>query len=180
MTIRFNECKCEAKRALKGHYPVLIMGLLLIFGVTIAMNQLVMNLFPGMTVDSVILSEVFLFIVALLTTLLTAGMAVIYLKIIRGEAYQASDLFIYLKNQPDRVLFSALVLTVIDLLVSIPANYFAFTTEVGTTLEQQSVWATRYMGLLILSIVLNMILALPFTFIYLLLAEQKVPSYPPP
>lgn len=161
-----------AKRALQGRYGTAILGMLAVFGATGLGNVLAGKLFGGTSPLELILCQVFLFVVTLLSGILSAGLSYLLLNMARNREYSLADVIYFFKNHPDRVIVAGFVLSVIDVIVSIPYYYVSYTMEMGTTIEEYSVWLTRTTGLLFLSIVLNILLTLPFVMTYYLMADD--------
>lgn len=172
MTRGIKEWKRLARMSLKGNYAFPVLALVISTVVSVMGNSLTSGLFPGTSASALILSQIFAFILSLVISVFTAGISYLYLNIARRKSFSFSDLLYFFKNQPDRVIIATLVLTVIDLIVTIPVNYYGLTADPGTTMEEYSTWAVTYLGLLLGAIILNMLLTLPFVLVYYLLADE--------
>lgn len=167
------ELKSEAKRTLSGHWGALILGLLAVNGLNGLASMAATYLFKGTDTLSLVLSQVFLLVASLITGIFAAGYNYMQLNIARGREYSLNDLLYFFKKHPDRVIIVGAVLAVIETAVTIPYYYVSFATDMGTTLEEQTVWMSRTLGLLLLSAVLNLILSLPFLVSHFLLADDE-------
>lgn len=166
------ELKRYAKQALAGRYGIAVLGVLAAFGINLLGTFLAGNLFAGAYVSSVIMSQIFLFILSLVTGVLSAGLYYMLLNMARNKEYSLGDLLYFFKNHPDRVIVAGFGLALIDLAVSIPYYWYSYTVVPGTTLEAQVEWMSRSMELMLLSIVLDVIFTLPFVMTYFLMADD--------
>ena len=166
------ELKRYAKQALEGRYGIAIMGVLAAFGINLLGNLLAGNLFTGEFLPTMIMSQIFLFILSLVTGILSAGLYYMFLNMARDREFGLGDLLYFFRNHPDRVIVAGFVLALIDLVVSIPYYWYSYTVIPGNTLEAQMEWMGRSMELMLLSIVLNVIVSLPFVMTYFLMADH--------
>lgn len=166
------EWKACARQALRGNYLLPILGLIMVSVVNLMSGSVAAVLFPGTSVGALVLSQIFLFILSLVLSVLSAGLSYMYLNIARGREYSFGNLFYFFRNHPDRVIIAALVLGVISFVAAIPVNYFSFTAEMGTTMESQYEWMRTYLLLFILSLLVDLFVSIPFTLSYYLLADH--------
>lgn len=164
--------KSYAREVLSGNYTKPVLGTIVTFVLNLVCGNLTAMLFPGYTTMALILSEAFAFILTMILWVVSVGYGYMLLKLSRGKSYSLKDMGYFLKNQPDRVLTAAFVLALINLVCTLPLNYFSLTAEVGSTLEEQTLWMSRYLLLTVLSLVLNMLLSLPFAMTEYLLADH--------
>ena len=78
----------------------------------------------------------------------------------------------FFKNQPDRVIIAGFILAIIQVVAQIPYSYFVYTMDRGTTLEDQMTWMSTASLLMLLSMVLNMLISLPFAMTFYLMADD--------
>lgn len=166
------ELKRYAKQALEGRYGIAIMGVLAAFGINLLGNLLAGSLFTGELLPTMIMSQIFLFILSLVTGILSAGLYYMFLNMARDREFGLGDLRYFFRNHPDRVIVAGFVLALIDVVVSIPYYWYSYTVTPGNTLEAQVEWMSRSMELMLLSIVLNVIVTLPFVMTYFLMADD--------
>ena len=130
------------------------------------------SLFGGTSTMSIVLGEVFALGVSLITGIFSAGYCYMQLNIARGREYSLGDLIFFFKNQPDRVIIAGFVLALIQVAAQIPYSYFVYTMDRGTTLEEQMTWMSTISLLMLLSMVLNMLISLPFAMTFYLMADD--------
>ncbi len=164
--------KFYARQVLSGSFGKPVLGIVISFVLNLVCSQITAILFPGYTTLAIILSQVFAFVLSLLLWVISAGYSYMLMNLSRGKGYSLKDMMYFLKNQPDRVLSAAFVLALINVVCSIPANYYGLTAEMGTTLEEMTLWMSRYLMLTVLSFVLSMLLSLPFAMTPYLLADD--------
>ena len=78
------EIKQQAKVALQGHYGIVILGLLAVYGANLIGSNLSSKLFAGNSPLDLILSEIFLLVVSLIVGIISAGLGYMLLNISRG------------------------------------------------------------------------------------------------
>lgn len=167
------ELKSKARRAMRGNYSMLILASLAVSGISLAGSFLSTSVFPGTSTMDLILSQVFSFILSLVLSIISAGLSYMFLNTARGLGCTFSDLIYFFKNHPDRVITASFVLALINVIASLPVNYYGLAVKVGNTLEEQMNWLMTYAVLMIASTVLNLILTLPFSMAYYLLADDS-------
>lgn len=165
--------KSYAREVLSGSYTKPVLGTIITFVLNLISGNLTAALFPGYTTMALILSEAFAFILTMILWVVSVGYSYMLMNLSREKSYSLKDMVYFLKNQPDRVLAAAFILALINLVCTIPLNYFSLTTEIGSTLEEQTLWMSRYLFLMVLSLVLNMLLSLPFAMTAYLLADDQ-------
>lgn len=167
------EWKTCAREALRGRYSAAILGMLAVAGISFLGSMGASILFRGNSLYALVMSQVFLFILTLIMTVFTAGLSHMYLNMARGYDYSLMDLFYLFRNHPDRVIVAGFVLSLISLVTSIPYYYVNYMTDPGSTMEEQVLWLWKCMGLLLLSLVLEALLTLPFVLVYYILADNR-------
>jgi uncharacterized membrane protein len=167
------EWKMYAKRALSGNYPLVIAASLAVTAVNVLGGYVTEFFFPGDSTLSVILSEVFAFILTLLICVLSAGLYYMLMNIARGKEYKFSDLIYFFKNEPDRIIVASFVMAVIGWLTALPADVYSYAAEVPADIYEQMEYLEIYWILVVLGLVLNILLTIPFTLSYYLLADEQ-------
>lgn len=166
------DIKAKARRALSGHFGLVILGMLLIYGLNALGSMLASALFGGDSTLDLVLSEIFLLIVSLIVGIVSAGYSYMLLNIARGRECSMGDLVWFFKNQPDRVIVAGFILALIQVVTAIPYYYVSYTMDMGETLEEMLSWMTTAMGFMLLSVVLNFLVSLPFAMTYYLMADD--------
>ena len=146
-----NEIKRLAKRALQGNFGTAILGVLIAFGTNIGASMLAGALFDSSTTWGLILCQVFLFVISLVTGILTAGLYYMYLNMARDRAFGLGDLVYFFKNCPDRVIVAGFVLALIDLVASIPYYCYSYLVVPGSSTQEWMDWAVRLTELMLLA-----------------------------
>lgn len=164
--------KLSARQALGGKWGTLIMAQIIVSVVNLAAGNFTAVLFPGSDVKALILSQVFSFIVTLVMCVFTAGLYYMYLNVARGKEYSFGNLIFFFKNQPDRVIVASFVLAVIAWVTAFPAGYYSYVADPGTTLEQQLAVMQTYLMISLGGILINVLLTVPFTLAYYILADE--------
>ena len=172
MKTKIRVIKYNARRSLQGHYGIMILGMLAVFGLDMLGGGMASSLFGGTSTMSVVLGEAFALIVSLIPGIFSAGYCYMQLNIARGREYSLGDLIFFFKNQPDRVIIAGFVLALIQVAAQIPYSYFVYTMDRGTTLEEQMTWMSTISLLMLLSMVLNMLISLPFAMTFYLMADD--------
>ena len=158
---------------MQGGFGTAVLGMLVVFGVNMAGSYIASFLFAGNDTLSLILYQVFLFVISLISAVFSAGLSVMYLNIAREQPFSLKDLGYFFQKSPDRVIVAAFVLAVINTLVSIPYYYYGLTATIGETLEEQTRYLVITLVLLILSQALYTILTIPFSMTYYLMADDN-------
>ena len=92
------ELKDHAKECLVGRFGLLIRVFILSIFLTLLVFSISGSLFPGTTIDSILLGEAASLIVSAFTGLFSVGSAYIYLKLARGGDASLSDMFYAFTN----------------------------------------------------------------------------------
>ncbi|MDC7290793.1 DUF975 family protein [Blautia schinkii] len=172
MTKTRRQWKAYAREMLRGNYTIPIVGTLAIAGINFVGGNLGSSLFRGSSLTTIIISQIFMFILSLIMCVFTAGLSYMYMNIARGRKYSLGDILFLFKNHPDRVIVAGFVLALIDVVVNIPYFYVSYTKDPGVTAEENAEWLLVLSFYLLLGIVLNLLLTLPFVMTYFLLADD--------
>lgn len=169
--------KLSAKSALSGRWGTLIMAQIIVSVINLVVGNLTTMLFPGTSGMALALSQVFSFLVTLVMCIFTAGLYYMYLNVAREREYSYRNLFFFFKNQPDKVIVASFVMALIAWITALPASYYIYVTDPGTTLEQQMAVLQTYLMISLGGIILNMLLTVPLTLTYYILADENVGGF---
>lgn len=114
------------------------------------------------------------FILSLLSGLFVCGEAYIYLKAACNQQVSVSDLFYGFSNAPDKVLKIQAVLTLINLICTLPGTLFL--PVAGTEADNPYLFLL-FVILMLAGNIINIILSLTFSQSYYLMLD--FPGYPP-
>ncbi len=173
MNRSMRDWKWNARQALGGKWSTVIMAQIIVSFINLFAGKLTALLFPGQGMKDLILSQVFSFIVTLVICVFTAGLYYMYLNIARGKTYSFGNLIFFFKNQPDRVIVASFVMALIAWVTSLPAGYYLYGADMGVTVEQQMAVMQTYLMLSLAGIILNVLLTVPFTLAYYILADEE-------
>lgn len=164
--------KFYAKKSLKGNWGIDIAGMLAVAAVNFIGNMMAVQLFSGNSVFSLALSQVFVFIFSLIAMIFRTGYNYMLLNQARGKEFSLGNLMYLFHNNPDRVLVAGFVVSLLSTAVQIPFYYMVYMSEPGTTGEQQIQWAQMMIILFVLSLVLNVVITVPFALTFYFLADN--------
>ncbi len=164
--------KIYAKTYLKGKWGIAITGMLAVQGFNLLGSLLAIVLFPGDSVFTLVLSEIFSFIVSLIGLIFSTGYCYMKLNIYRGKEYKLGDLVHMFHGQSDHVLTAGLIITLLNTVAQIPVYYVTYALDQGTTMESMLRWARLFFIAVTFSMVLSVILTVPFTLVFCLLADN--------
>lgn len=164
--------KASAKAALRGNWIIAIAGMLAYMAVNFLGNVLSFELFPGNSLLDIAFGQIFTFVVSLIAMVFSTGYSYMMLNMSRGREFGIGNLLYMFHNQPDRVLIAAFVMALLNAVSQIPVYLAAYLTEPGSTLEAQMTWMKIIMGVMLLSIVLNVLITVPFALSFYLLADN--------
>lgn len=173
MTKTRKQWKTEAKFALQGNYSIAILGMLATLGVNLLGSIFSDYFFPGNTVVSLILGEVFLFLFSLILSIFTTGYSLLLMNLSRHQQAGLGDLLYFFQNQPDRVIVAGFVMALLQLLASTPSLIYSYTSEMGASMEAQMNWMMNFLILTVVSAILQLLLTMPFALSYYLLADEN-------
>ena len=164
--------KSYAKKTLSGNWGVSIAGMLAVAAVSFVGSILSVELFPGDTMFSLVLGQIFSFIFALIAIVFRTGYDYMLLNEARGKEFSLGNILYMFHNQPDHVLVAAFIVSVIDMIAQIPFYYVVYMKDPGSSLEQQIAWVQLTMAMFVLSLVLNVVLTVPFVLAFYLLVDN--------
>lgn len=164
--------KRSAKTALSGNWGIAIAGMLAYMAVNFLGNIFSIELFPGNSVLEVVLGQIFVFAVSLIAMVFSTGYSYMMLNMSRGREFSLGNLLYMFHNQPDRVLIAALVMALLGTVSQLPFYYVMYMTTPGSSVEAQLGWLELLAGMMIVGVVLNVLLTVPFTLSFYLLADN--------
>lgn len=164
--------KSYAKRSLSGNWGISIAGMLAVTAVNFIGNMMSVELFPGSSPISIALGQIFVFIFSLIAMVFRTGYNYMLLNQARGREVSLGNLLYMFHNGPDRVLTAGFVVSLISTVAQLPFYYVMYMTDPGTTIEQQVHWVQFSAVMFVLSLVLDVILTVPFVLAFYLLADN--------
>lgn len=90
----------------------------------------------------------------------------------RGREFSLGNLLYMFHNQPDRVLIVAFVMALLSTVSQISVYLAVYLTEPGSTLQAEMNWMYMIMGVMLLSVVLNVLITALFALSFYLLADN--------
>ena len=99
-------------------------------------------------------------------------MSYMMLNMSRGREFRLGNLLYMFHNQPDRVLIAAFVMALLNTVSQLPIYFAVYLTNPGSTIEAQMNWMQMIMGIMILSVVLNVLITVPLALSFYLLADN--------
>lgn len=171
------ELKLYAREALKGNYSLPILSLFVLFFLSFVLNQLTLFLFKTDGIFQLIIEQLFSFIISLILNVFTVGLLYMHMNIARKQEYSMGDLVYLFKNHPDRVIISAFFLSLINLITSLPyiAVTITYSNDIlnGNITDVAQLW--QILGLMLAALIFNLLLylllTLPLSLTYFLLAD---------
>ena len=149
--------KTSAKAALRGNWIIAIAGMLAYMAVNFLGNVLSLELFPGNSMIAMVFGT---------------GYSYMMLNMSRGREFSLGNLLYMFHNQPDRVLIAAFVMALLNTVSQLPIYFAVYLTDPGSTIEAQMNWMQMIMGIMILSVVLNVLITVPLALSFYLLADN--------
>ena len=164
--------KETAKSVLRGNWGIAIAGVLAYTAVDFLGTIISAELFPGKSVLEVILGQVFVFVVSLIAIVFSTGYSYMMLNMSRGREFSLGNLLYMFHNQPDRVLIVAFVMALLSTVSQISVYLAVYLTEPGSTLQAEMNWMYMIMGVMLFSVVLNVLITALFALSFYLLADN--------
>ena len=166
------ELKCRSRESLKGNYTVPVLASIGVSVTTSVFVCIVSMMFRGSTTLATVLSQLTTLIFSLILSVFTAGISYMYLNIGRKNSCSIHDIFYMFHRNPDRVIVVCFVLTLINMVCSVPVYMVQGLVErIGTSEEMLRMFPIL-MGAICLSMVLSLFVTLPFSFSYMLLVDH--------
>lgn len=164
--------KTSAKAALRGNWIIAIAGMLAYMAMNFLGNVLSLELFPGNSMLEIAAGQIFVFVVSLIAMVFGTGYSYMMLNMSRGREFSLGNLLYMFHNQPDRVLIAAFVMALLNTVSQLPIYFAVYLTDPGSTIEAQMNWMQMIMGIMILSVVLNVLITVPLALSFYLLADN--------
>lgn len=160
--------KTYAKAHLRGNWGIAIAGMLAVQGFNLLGSVFAIVLFPGDSVITLILSEAFAFIISLIGLIFSTGYCYMELNIYRGNKYKLGDVVHMFHGQSDHVLTAGLVIILLNTVAQIPVYYVIYAVDQENMLR----WSRLLFIAIIFSMVLSVVLTVPYTLVFCLLADH--------
>lgn len=128
--------------------------------------------FSGNSMLEIAAGQIFVFVVSLIAMVFGTGYSYMMLNMSRGREFSLGNLLYMFHNQPDRVLIAAFVMALLNTVSQLPIYFAVYLTDPGSTIEAQMNWMQMIMGIMILSVVLNVLITVPLALSFYLLADN--------
>ena len=174
MKYRTKHLKQFARYDLTGKLGIAIGGSMIVVLVNFVTGMLTGPLFSGNNLFSYVMQDALNFVISVIMGIFSAGLAYLFMNMARRREYALSDILWFFKNQPDRVLTASLVFSLIAFVTGLPAEIYGnMYFRKAVTQEELMNMLMIYMVLYMTGIVLSVLLTVPFTFAYNILADDQ-------
>ena len=165
--------KACAKQFLSGKWGIAILAMMAAPALNTIGTMAAIKLFPGDYFLAWLLGEAFLFIVSLLSMVISTGYNFMLLNMARGREYRFGNLIYMFKKGSDGVLSAALIMALIDTVLMIPFYYMVnMTAPAAETMEAVLEWSQPIMYSALAATVLGVVIKLPFAMAFYILADN--------
>ncbi len=165
--------KACAKQFLSGKWGIVILAMMAAPALNTIGTMAAIKLFPGDSFLAWLLGEAFLFIVSLLSMVISTGYNFMLLNMARGREYRFGNLIYMFKKGSDGVLSAALIMALIDTVLMIPFYYMVnMTAPAAETMEAVLEWSQPIMYSALAATVLGVVIKLPFAMAFYILADN--------
>lgn len=165
--------KACAKQFLSGKWGIAILAMMVAPALNTIGTMAAIKLFPGDSFLAWLLGEAFLFIVSLLSMVISTGYNFMLLNMARGREYRFGNLIYMFKKGSDGVLSAALIMALIDTVLMIPFYYMVnMTAPAAETMEAVLEWSQPIMYSALAATVLGVVIKLPFAMAFYILADN--------
>ena len=165
--------KACAKQFLSGKWGIAILAMMAAPALNTIGTMAAIKLFPGDSFLAWLLGEAFLFIVSLLSMVVSTGYNFMLLNMARGREYRFGNLIYMFKKGSDGVLSAALIMALIDTVLMIPFYYMVnMTAPAAETMEAVLEWSQPIMYSALAATVLGVVIKLPFAMAFYILADN--------
>ena len=165
--------KACAKQFLSGKWGIAILAMMAVPALNTIGTMAAIKLFPGDSFLAWLLGEAFLFIVSLLSMVISTGYNFMLLNMARGREYRFGNLIYMFKKGSDGVLSAALIMALIDTVLMIPFYYMVnMTAPAAETMEAVLEWSQPIMYSALAATVLGVVIKLPFAMAFYILADN--------
>lgn len=166
------ELKCRARESLRGNYTAPVLSSIGVSVITSVFVCIVSMMFRGSTTLASVLTQLTTLIFSLILSVFTAGISYMYLNIGRKNSCSVNDIFYMFHQNPDRVIVVCFVLTLMNMVCSVPVYMVQGLAEQIRTSEDILEVFPLLMGAVCLSMVLSLFVTMPFAFSYMLLIDN--------
>ena len=164
--------KACAKQFLSGKWGIAILAMMAAPALNTIGTMAAIKLFPGDSFLAWLLGEAFLFIVSLLSMVISTGYNFMLPNMARGREYRFGNLIYMFKKGSDGVLSAALIMALIDTVLMIPFYYMVnMTAPAAETMEAVLEWSQPIMYSALAATVLGVVIKLPFAMAFYILAQ---------
>ena len=165
--------KACAKQFLSGKWGIAILAMMAAPALNTIGTMAAIKLFPGDSFLAWLLGEAFLFIVSLLSMVISTGYNFMLLNMARGREYRFGNLIYMFKKGSDGVLSAALIMALIDTVLMIPFYYMVnMTAPAAETMEAVLEWSQPIMYSPLAATVLGVVIKHPFAMAFYILADN--------
>lgn len=165
--------KACAKQFLSGKWGIAILAMMAAPALNTIGTMAAIKLFPGDSFLAWLLGEAFLFIVSLLSMVISTGYNFMLLNMARGREYRFGNLIYMFKKGSDGVLSAALIMALIDTVLMIPFYYMVnMTAPAAETMEAVLELSQPIMYSALAATVLGVVIKLPFAMAFYILADN--------
>lgn len=165
--------KACAKQFLSGKWGIAILAMMAAPALNTIGTMAAIKLFPGDSFLAWLLGEAFLFIVSLLSMVISTGYNFMLLNMARGREYRFGNLIYMFKKGSDGVLSAALIMALIDTVLMIPFYYMVnMTAPAAETMEAVLEWSQPIMYSALAATVLGVVIKIPFAMAFYILADN--------
>ena len=165
--------KACAKQFLSGKWGIAILAMMAAPALNTIGTMAAIKLFPGDSFLAWLLGEAFLFIVSLLSMVISTGYNFMLLNMARGREYRFGNLIYMFKKGSDGVLSAALIMALIDTVLMIPFYYMVnMTAPAAETMEAVLEWSQPIMYSALAATVLGVVIKLPFAMAFYIRADN--------
>lgn len=165
--------KACAKQFLSGKWGIAILAMMAAPALNTIGTMAAIKLFPGDSFLAWLLGEAFLFIVSLLSMVISTGYNFMLLNMARRREYRFGNLIYMFKKGSDGVLSAALIMALIDTVLMIPFYYMVnMTAPAAETMEAVLEWSQPIMYSALAATVLGVVIKLPFAMAFYILADN--------
>lgn len=165
--------KACAKQTLSGKWGIAILAMMAAPALNTIGTMVAIRLFPGNSFLAWLLGEAFLFIVSLISMVLSTGYNFMLLNMARGKEYRFGNLIYMFKNGSNGVLTAALIMSLIDTVLMIPFYYMTnMTAPAAETMEAVLAWSQPIVYSAFAATLLGVVIKLPFAMTFYLLADD--------
>lgn len=165
--------KACAKQFLSGKWGIAILAMMAAPALNTIGTMAAIKLFPGDSFLAWLLGEAFLFIVSLLSMVISTGYNFMLLNMARGREYRFGNLIYMFKKGSDGVLSAALIMALIDTVLMIPFYFMVnMTAPAAETMEAVLEWSQPIMYSALAATVLGVVIKLPFAMAFYILADN--------